>query len=661
MAELLSYLSPTMLIAVVFIGICFAFFFYYWRATRIQDGSLAWIKELGVPRRLSFHARRHPMARRDALPLLLITAVYALTAFWNLGYRQAPESYAVFTDSLTVEFTLHEPVTASSVVWFPGLSTGDYELEVSEDGESWFRLLSTTDENDNTTVFWHPAEEPAPEGASNAVTQRYKDLFKWMTASPEEPVAFSQFRLHASRNTLELGELAFLDGEGAIIDLSALADSPLFDEQDVLAAVRGEGQVMTYLNSSYFDEIYHPRTAYEHIRGIYPYEVSHPPLGKLIISLGIRAFGMNPFGWRFMGTLLGVLMLPMLYVFLKNLFGKTAVAACGTALFAFDFMHLTQTRLATIDTYGVLFLLGAYFFLYRWMTAPPAKRHREERRADLNAGNLFLSGLFFGLGVSSKWTVLYGAVGMAALYFLHLFLRWRDWPREQGAPRYAPWLVKTLLLSVVFFLVIPACIYAASYLPYAMAKGDTSLSGLFSVLWENQKFMLSYHSGVTTPHPYASHWYQWLFDVRPILYYRDLSLLETQGVKSAFAAFLNPVVCWAGLLSVIITAVEAVRKRCGKALFLTVGYLSQFVPYLFISRPMFYYHYFASMLFLVLCIAYAMNGLLEKRASRAKLAIYGLTGCTVGLYAAFYPVLVGLYVPAWYTTNLLRWFPSWPF
>ena len=45
-------------------------------------------------------------------------------------------------------------------------------------------------------------------------------------------------------------------------------------------------------------------------------------------------------------------MLPLLYVFLKNLFGRTSIATCGTILLAADFMHLTQTRLATIDTYA---------------------------------------------------------------------------------------------------------------------------------------------------------------------------------------------------------------------------------------------------------------------------------------------------------------------
>lgn len=93
-------------------------------------------------------------------------------------------------------------------------------------------------------------------------------------------------------------------------------------------------------------------------------------MGKLLIALGIEIFGMTPFGYRFMGTFFGVLMLLPLYVLLKSMFGKTKVALCGTTIFAFEFMHFTQTRIATIDTYGVFFTLTSFLFLWRWMTAP---------------------------------------------------------------------------------------------------------------------------------------------------------------------------------------------------------------------------------------------------------------------------------------------------
>ena len=40
--------------------------------------------------------------------------------------------------------------------------------------------------------------------------------------------------------------------------------------------------------------------------------VVHPEVGKWMIALGERMFGMNPFGWRFMTALLGTLSVLML-------------------------------------------------------------------------------------------------------------------------------------------------------------------------------------------------------------------------------------------------------------------------------------------------------------------------------------------------------------
>ena len=124
-----------------------------------------------------------------------------------------------------------------------------------------------------------------------------------------------------------------------------------------------------FLNSSYFDEIYHASTAWEHLHGIWPYEISHPPLGKEILSLGILLFGMTPFGWRFSGTLVGILMLPAMYRFLKRLFGTGRVPVLGTALLASGFLHYVQTRIATVDSYAVFFILLMYDAMYAWLSS----------------------------------------------------------------------------------------------------------------------------------------------------------------------------------------------------------------------------------------------------------------------------------------------------
>ena len=68
-----------------------------------------------------------------------------------------------------------------------------------------------------------------------------------------------------------------------------------------------------------------------------------------------------------------------------------------------------------------------------------------------------------------------------------------------------------------------------------------------------------------------------------------------------------------------------------------------------------------SILFLVFALCYVFDELIEMEPRQGSAALYATTGVAVFLYAAFYPVLIGLSVPRWYTTCFLQWFLSWPF
>ena len=91
-----------------------------------------------------------------------------------------------------------------------------------------------------------------------------------------------------------------------------------------------------------------------------------PPLGKTLMMIGIELFGMTPFGWRFMGALMGVLMLPVMYLLVKQLTKRTDLSCIAMFLLAVDAMHFTQTRIATIDSYVVLFIMVMYLFMFRY-------------------------------------------------------------------------------------------------------------------------------------------------------------------------------------------------------------------------------------------------------------------------------------------------------
>ena len=606
------------------------FFSLYLRLFRHED-PVADVYEIETAA-LSYPRRRFPMTKRDVFPLILITLIYAAVAFYGLGDKQGPDSFCHYSEKgRYVIIELPEETPISRVMYYSGLYTGNYFLQYSMDGENY------TDES--------------------TMEQKYSDIFKWNEATLNTADKPAKYIRIIADHTLEMGELALYDWQGRQISPDTLkydaGCAPLFDEQELVP------NVMTYMNSAYFDEIYHARTAYENIRGIKPYENTHPPLGKIIIGLGIRIFGLNPFGWRFMGTLFGVLMLPFLYIFIKNLFGSAAISICGTSLFAFDFMHFVQTRIATIDTYGVFFIILMYFFMYRYITAPRDDPYMKKGQETIP---LFLSGLCFGLGAASKWTAIYAGAGLGVIWLLFRIARGRELVLTGHKQEHKKELISNILQCIVFFVVIPAMIYYVSYYPYGKAEGLSGFKMFFNkeyakLVLENQTSMFKYHEGVHATHPYSSRWYQWIVDGRPILYFLHS---YPDNMKSAFGAFLNPLVCWGGLLAIIAMGWKTIRYRDGKAMFILLGYLAQLIPWVFITRITFEYHYFPCLIFLVLAICHVFNSF-RLRDVRWKQKVFGATALCLVLFIAFYPVLTGVPVARAYS-DLLAWIPgAWPF
>ena len=156
-------------------------------------------------------------------------------------------------------------------------------------------------------------------------------------------------------------------------------------------------------------------------------------------------------------------------------------------------------------------------------------------------------------------------------------------------------------------------------------------------------------------HPYSSRWYQWLFDLRPILYY----LQYGETTKSAFGSFNSPLISWAGLVALAAIIPAFWKRRSPTAVLIWVGYLCQFIPWVIITRTTFAYHYFGCSLFLVLALSFVFDELISRRPKNDRL-VYGFTGLQVGLFALFYPVLSGVEVSISYCLNFLKWLPGWP-
>ncbi|MDW8073856.1 MAG: glycosyltransferase family 39 protein [Nitrososphaerota archaeon] len=108
--------------------------------------------------------------------------------------------------------------------------------------------------------------------------------------------------------------------------------------------------------------------------------LAHPPLGKMLIALGMLLFGDNSFGWRIIPALAGTATVPLFFLVVRRLLSgrKEAVYSSVIATFMFAFENLTFyfARVARLDIFMLVFLLAGIYFLLderpRWkiLSAP---------------------------------------------------------------------------------------------------------------------------------------------------------------------------------------------------------------------------------------------------------------------------------------------------
>ena len=588
------------------------------KSTRLFDRSLHWSK-------------------RDTILLSVITAVYAAVSLLTLGSTKAPQTaWTSSSPDEEIVFDLGEYRDSFEILYFAQVSNKNFAFSVSEDGEAWdepvwaqmdqgqcwkwkYVILSYTDENDK-------------------VTFNNTNLFNVVQFSGR------YVKLKAQYIGLTLNEVLFRDENGEILNVriaghsggepdSVLYSDPaaLIDEQDTMerlpafpeSSENNEANAQPgWWNSTYFDEIYHARTGYEFLHGKAPYETSHPPLGKILISLSIAIFGMNPFGWRFAGALAGILMLPGMYLLVKQLTKNAGIAGFACLLMALDCQHLTQTQIATIDSFPVLFIIFEYFFMLRFMQTDYLT---EKKSASLIP--LLFSGLFMGLSIASKWIGIYAGAGLAVLFFVHCYRMIRQ-ASEEDRNQLRPALCRTLnicLWCILFFILIPLIIYLLCYIPY-FAYMSGRIKNLYEYIIEvikAQVGMFSYHSkpGLGMDHPFYSPWWEWPIIGKPMYYASQEFIPAGFTLRNSIFCFGNPVIWYGGLAALAYCLFRFVQSRRYslegtdyrwhlrtnshdiRFSFILIGFLAQYLPWVLVPRGTYIYHYFASVPFLITAIA----------------------------------------------------------
>lgn len=417
-----------------------------------------------------------------------------------------------------------------------------------------------------------------------------------------------------------------------------------------------------------FDEVYFPSDAYKDFKGLLictsstvncggNYFDPEPPLGKTFIGLGIEAYGWyqvtfnhvsgsyldagyDTFGWRLAACLFGILLIPLLYLFARRLYSPRFFAISLATLATFDGMFFIQSRIGMIDIFAIFFIVLIYYLFLV---------HLQSTKARTSLLSLSALGLALGLGVATKWIVL---ASFSVLFFL-LFLEWLRhhlpfldrllWPRLTAGS--TPGGVPTLLylpLAVLSLVILPLLIYVASWYPF-FARGQ--FHNLQDLIQYNRDSFI-YHATLTATHPFGSPWWSWPFLARPVYYYAQDNLGLDSWTGQALSAQMynigNPWIWWTALPCLVILLYFVFIRRSFVATLITLGFITQFLPWSRVTRVTFLYHMFGGALFMLMALAFVLTLIYQHRSQFGRAFSLSHLAIAILAFAYFYPIWTAL-------------------
>jgi 4-amino-4-deoxy-L-arabinose transferase-like glycosyltransferase len=306
-----------------------------------------------------------------------------------------------------------------------------------------------------------------------------------------------------------------------------------------------------------FDEAYYVNAA-RVIAGIHPPSGSHyaqSPLGsdpnaehpqgaKLIIAGAIELFGDGPFAWRIGSLLFATLAILAMYYLVRSAGGDPWPAAGAAALMACDNLLLVHGRIGTLDVYALapmIFGVGLYL-RGRWVAAA----------------------VVLALADCMKEVAPYALIVLALAEAGRALIAWRDGsaPAEwHWWPALVRW-VACSLLSIGLFIGGLGLMGLIAH-PYADAEGRFITGGPVDEL----RHMIVYAAQLTASKPtgIASYPWQWLLDIKPIVYLRVTSPLPGQAAgilpDVSFIGEMSPPIMLLAVPSVVFFAVRLALAR----------------------------------------------------------------------------------------------------
>lgn len=396
----------------------------------------------------------------------------------------------------------------------------------------------------------------------------------------------------------------------------------------------------------------------------------HPPLAEMAASFAGYAAGANRLSidWTAIGNPLpraatilrlfpaiaGTVLPLIVYGIMRRLQISKIAAFTAAMLVVFENSLLVQSRFILFDIVMLSCGFGSVLAYLEW---------RRRGKGSAAAAMAFLAVLLAAAAVSIKWT---GLAFLGLIIFMDLREHYEG-AAGSIADKAASAIKASLpfaLPSILAVLIVYFGVFAANFAllprsgsgdpfmtpsfqktlagsPYA-SDPSVAPEGLVGKFLEMNKRMFTADESLDVYHPYSSKWYTWPLMLRPIYYW--------EGAGENIYYLGNPFIYWLGAAAIIGLAaywlILHARRRYGNlpekiqraVTFVVAGFSANFLPFIFIGRVMFLYHYEAALVFSIMAVALLLDMIPEWRREAAVVAVMVLS---LACFVYFAPLSYG--------------------
>ncbi len=297
---------------------------------------------------------------------------------------------------------------------------------------------------------------------------------------------------------------------------------------------------------------------------------NHPCLRNILVYWAMQMFGTGVIGIKGVSLLLGTLCTPLIGLVAQRIFKDSRVALIAAFFWACDALVIDFSRQGINDIYLAFFPLAGIYLAYRF-------------RESGKQGWLLGSGIFFGLGLASKWSALFPLLVTFALIIFTI-------NREAGPIRER---LARNAHAAVLLLMVPVMVYLLTFMPW-FSRGYSLAE--WPALQRSMFLETSQHVGYQ-----PKQWddrdnraYKWF--ITPSVFVDPFMNMDTpDGGDRAIPSFdrsvtvvlgyANPLVWLLVLPGIALVIRRGVRTRDEGSWYLAGLFLLSYLPLVFSPRP----------------------------------------------------------------------------